>query len=244
MFNRDHWSPLQSAAVIVVSTAALVATFVGMPLVMTYYGAHIDVGLIVNAFAALGALAAAVAAVWVATSDRRQAAQQRTHADAAQAALVMIEPRKLIGTAGLDIVVRNYGDRAILNVICVSLDVQGNPQLAPMIPTVKALPIVEPDRDRMQESSAKFIFISREEVNPLLEEALHGSQESNSIQTTELPPATINNETTLTATVRFTDASGNKWESVFDAPARGRRNDDSIRYARRVSLTPLHRMDA
>lgn len=238
MFNRDHWSPLTSAAVIVLSTAALVAAFVGLPLLMTYYGAHVDVGLIVNAFAALGALSAAVAAVWVATSDRRQAAQQRAAADAAQAGLVMIEPRKVISaSSALEIVVRNYGNLPILNVIFVSLDVQGNPQLSPMIPTFEALPVVEPDRDRMQESARKFLFISRNDVNPLLEEALRGRQETDSIKTTELAPATINSETTLTATVRFTDASGNQWESVFVAPARGRYKDESIRYARRVSLT-------
>jgi predicted MFS family arabinose efflux permease len=33
---------------------------------------HIDAGLIVNALAAVGALSAAVAAVWVATRDRRE----------------------------------------------------------------------------------------------------------------------------------------------------------------------------
>ncbi len=61
--NRD----LASVAVIVWGIAMLLGVFIGAPLLL---GMQVDVGLIINALAAMGAFGAAVAAVWVATGDR------------------------------------------------------------------------------------------------------------------------------------------------------------------------------
>jgi uncharacterized protein (DUF433 family) len=84
MSNRD----LANVAIIVWGIAVLLGVFVGAPLLL---GMQIDVGLIVNALAAAGAFSAAVAAVWVATSDRRVRKRvrkkERDKADKAQAGL-------------------------------------------------------------------------------------------------------------------------------------------------------------
>lgn len=82
-----------AAAIIVSSAAMLIAVFLGLPLLLTLLGAHVDGGLIISVLVAVGAFSAAGAAVWVATSDRRERTKERDAADKAQAGLVRIRLR-------------------------------------------------------------------------------------------------------------------------------------------------------
>jgi hypothetical protein len=65
MSNRH----LTAVAAIVWGIAVLVGVFVAAPL---WFGLNVDVGLYINALAAFGSVAAASAAVWIATTDRRE----------------------------------------------------------------------------------------------------------------------------------------------------------------------------
>ena len=109
---------------------------------------RVDAGVIFNALAAVGALSAAAAAVWIATRDRRERKQERDAADEAQAALVIAQPFRS-GRAGLGVAVQNYGTLSILQVTTVKLDVEGNPHLdlRRMPGGATTVPVVAPRRD-------------------------------------------------------------------------------------------------
>ena len=83
MSNRH----LALAAAVVWAIAVLVGAVVAAPL---WFGFDIDAGLIANALVALGTFAAAAAAVWVATGDRRERQRERDAEDDAQAKLVVV----------------------------------------------------------------------------------------------------------------------------------------------------------
>ena len=82
---------LLAVAIIVWSVAVLVAVLLGLPTLLTVAGVHVDAGLIVNALAAAGAFSAALAAVGIATSDRRERARERDAEDDVQAKLVVVQ---------------------------------------------------------------------------------------------------------------------------------------------------------
>jgi hypothetical protein len=90
---------LVAVAVVVWSVAVLVAVFLGLPMLLMVVGVDVDAGLIVNALVAIGTFSAAAAAVWVATSDRRERKEERDAADDARARLVVLwtYPRKPSG---------------------------------------------------------------------------------------------------------------------------------------------------
>lgn len=120
MSNRH----LAVAAAIVWAIAVLVGVFIAAPL---WFGFDVDAGLIVNALAALGAFAAAAAAVWVATSDRRERMRERDAEDEAQAALMIVEPvsRGSENEKQLEVIVKNFGKFPVLDVTLVELIVGG-----------------------------------------------------------------------------------------------------------------------
>jgi hypothetical protein len=108
MSNRD----LAAAAAIVWGIAVLIGVFIAAPL---WFGFDVDAGLIANALVALGTFAAAAAAVWVATTDRRERTQEREAQRLAQATLVLVKVR-VPASQDFEIVVENCGGRAVLDV--------------------------------------------------------------------------------------------------------------------------------
>jgi hypothetical protein len=108
MSNRH----LALAAAIVWAIAVLVGVFIAAPL---WFGFDVDAGLIANALVALGTFAAAAAAVWVATTDRRERTQERGAQRLAQAMLVLVDVR-VPAYRDFEIVVENCGGRAVLDV--------------------------------------------------------------------------------------------------------------------------------
>jgi hypothetical protein len=118
-----------------------VGVFIAAPL---WFGFDVDAGLIVNALAALGALAAAVAAVWIATTDRRERAKERDAEDEAQAKLVIVTPRHPNNPLELQILVTNHGTRAIIDITFVGLAVEGHDHLNDLEPTTGPFPVIAP----------------------------------------------------------------------------------------------------
>jgi hypothetical protein len=75
-----------------------------------------DWPLVVNLVAALGSCGAAIVAVVIATSDRRQRKAERLDAAKAQAMLVLVDVKPSQHSPGFDVWVHNLGTLAILDV--------------------------------------------------------------------------------------------------------------------------------
>jgi hypothetical protein len=90
--------------------------------------------------------AAAAVALWIATSDRKERKRERDAADEVQAKLVVVSGVRL-ETLMLQMIVRNKGSHALVDVKFVSLVVAGheNLDLSPTSDTV--LPVVGPGED-------------------------------------------------------------------------------------------------
>jgi hypothetical protein len=242
---------LVTAAVIVFLAAVLVGVFLGLPTLLMVMGVDINAGLIVNALAAIGALSAAVAAVWIATSDRRQREQERRDTDEAQARLVIIEPLRLAGewrrgvaSAELAVLVKNFATLSVLDVTVVDFVIGEHPHLRPSLqpPT---WPVVEPNR--YHPDGALFSFTppqwsEDEEDEKGLEpfkKAFEGWRVRDYRSHAWLVPTepTITVDTILTATVRFRDAKGNRWETTFASSAQPKElSDRSIGSTTHLSL--------
>lgn len=176
-----------------------------------------------------GAFSAAAAAVWVATTDRRERKDERDAADAAQAALVIAQPFAVAaGYPGLGVAVQNYGMLSILQVTSVRLDVEGHPQLdlrrTPGV--LRRFRSSAPWRD--DKGGTYFTFRPGDDEQPF-KRALEGNTDftgnaydegvSDIAENAASRAPTITNKTLLTATVWFQDAKGNRWETFFSAPA-------------------------
>jgi hypothetical protein len=166
---------------------------------------YVDAGLIVNALAASGAFSAAAAAVWVATTDRRQRQQERDTENDAQARLVVVAAQCRENPLELQITVQNAGTRAILDVTFVRIVVDGHD--LDLQPTAGPFPspIVTPG------SRALIVF------NP----AGYGPAHPYYIAIRGGPNGearTITTNTRVTGTIRWTDASGKTWERWGSGP--------------------------
>jgi hypothetical protein len=201
---------------VVWSTAALVAIFIGLPMLLAVLGVEVNVGLIVSALAACGSFTAAGVALWVATSDRRKRQHERDAEDEAQAKLVIVCPRRPLNPLELQILVTNYGTRAIVDLVFVGLVVEGH-HFDDLHPTTGPFPVIAPPAASVQlagplAGSSLFSF----------DPAIYGPTHPYYIAVRGGPneePQTITGSTMLTATIRWTDASGKTWERRGSAPA-------------------------
>jgi hypothetical protein len=112
-------------------------------------------------------------------------------------------------------------------VAAVKLEVEGHPHLDQYRDGGgrAAIALVAPRRDGDTEGAGFYFRPNEDEVDPL-----RGALAT-----------TITQQTMLTATVRFTDAEGHRWETVFTAPALIRvEHDHQTTATRRISLRPLH----
>ncbi|WP_156763350.1 hypothetical protein [Mycobacterium scrofulaceum] len=221
---------LIAAATIVWSVAVLVAVLFGLPALLTMAGVRVDAGLIVNGLAAIGAFSAAGVAVWVATEDRRERKREREAAAEAQAGLVVAEPFQVAGPGGVGhafgVAVQNYGTLAILQVAVVRLQVDRHPNLDFRRDETGSFvaALLAPRRDG-ERAGTGFYFRGTEDAR--VSSAFREKR--------------ITQETMLTATLRFTDAGGRRWEAVFRAAARLRReHNHEVSSTERVS--PLNRL--
>lgn len=214
MSNRSTFEVLVGVAVIVWGIAVLLGVFVAAPLVI---GMHLDAGLIVNALAAIGTFAAAAAAVWVATSDRRIRDRERDAEDTAQAKLVIVSARRPSNPLELQVQVVNHGTRAIVDLAVIGLVVESH-DFGDLRPTLGPFPVIAPPFGSSPlgagplAGSSLFTF-SPESCGPThpYYVALKGGPNGE--------PQTITETTRLTATVQWTDAHGKTWRRTGSGPA-------------------------
>jgi hypothetical protein len=235
----SDWRFVGGVVVAVAMLAVVLGIFVGLPLVLTHAGIHVDWGFLVNLLTAVGTVGAAVAAVGIATVDRWDRKRERDDADEAQAALVIAQPYRVptVRSEGafqiisrypeLGVLVKNYGTLSVLRVT-VKLAVDGHPNLDlhPSADSAADHPVVAPVPDNP--FGQKFIFRAASDE--------------------QLEDPTITDKTLLTATVRFQDARGNRWETIFKAravletPRIPRRSRSRRRVWARYSLPSSRRM--
>ncbi len=191
-------------------------------MLLTVVGVHVDAGLIVNALVALGTFSAAGAAVWIATSDRRDRMKERDADDEAQAKLVIVLPRRSSNPLELQIQVTNHGTRAIVDLTFVGLVVDGH-DLDDLQPTTGPFPVIAPPIASVQFAGplagSSFFTFSPESYGPTHPYyiAVRGGPNNE--------PQTITAQTRMTATIRWTDASGKTWERWGSGPADASRVD-------------------
>jgi hypothetical protein len=135
MLSRGRFEVLLSVAAIVGGIAVLVGALIAAPL---WFGFDIDAGLIVNALAAFGSVGAAIAALYIATGDRRERTRERAAAAEAQARLVILNITSSTGQLGWDAAVYsvgcvNHGNTPILEVRLESAHMRGFPQAKPKL---------------------------------------------------------------------------------------------------------------
>lgn len=200
---------LVTAAVVVWSVAVLVAVLLGLPMLLTVTGVHVDAGLIVNALVALGTFSAAGAAVWIATSDRRDRMKERDADDEHQAKLVIIAAECQQNPVELQIRVVNNSPRPIVDMTFVRIVVAAH-DFDDLQPTTGPYPPVA--------FPGQFgsIFTFNPEADPYGPAhpyyiAIRGGPNGE-------PRRTITTSTRVTATVRWMDASGKTWERWGSGP--------------------------
>ena len=182
-------------------------------MLLTIGGVEINFGLIIGALAAIGSFAAALAAVWVATSGRGRAAK-------AQARLVLVSNRQLpVATrpgppppvvpmsSNFEVQVRNYGGLAILDVRFESVRLRLIDSRWINAPWLEhaTLDIVVPLREAAVDSEGR--NDSRYEPIVFLDDKYQAVLQ----QDAEGRWPEINVDTRMVATVTFTDADGYRW---------------------------------
>jgi hypothetical protein len=201
MSNRD----LTTIAVIVWAIAALVAAVIGIPMLLTLGGVHVDAGLIVNGLAAIGAFSAAGAAVWVATSDRRVRIRERDEANRVQAALVHMRLQwQSLGDSQdgpyVQVKVNNWGRLPIVDVRAIRWEWgEGNRAGFRSDPTY--LEVVMPSPVDSGDRAAELKLYPTDITTRAA-----------------MAEPTVTRDTDLTVTIHFTDANGNTWQRTASTP--------------------------
>jgi hypothetical protein len=187
MSNRT----LVSVAVIVWGIAVMLGVFVGAQLLL---GLHVDYGLLVNALAAIGAVSAALVALWIATTDRQERKQEREDADRQQAGLVRITGRwQSLGPSSdpyVQVIVNNWGKLPIVDVEATKWEWGGHEAefSRERLDAVMPSPVATGDRAGYWE------------IVP-----------TDDLTKTAMEVPTITKDTDMTVTVEFTDAGEKRW---------------------------------
>jgi hypothetical protein len=205
VFKRLTTADLWTVAVIVWGIAVLVGVFVGMPLLL---GLNVDAGLMVNGLVAVGTFSAAGAALWIATSDRRQRTHERDAADHAQARLVTVDVVPVPRTPDITVAVKNYGARSILDITSESVEAEDFPS-AQFIPQLRWVNVIEPNRDNPH-GAVLHVRPADEPTRRFMQGRWFPVPQGND------PRPTVPLDRAIAATVRFTDANGNRWQTTFE----------------------------
>jgi hypothetical protein len=193
-------------------------------------------------------------AVWVATGDRRERVRERERDDRAQASLVIVDTGRTWveerRRRELVVVIQNHGTFAVLDVSLAQLDVDGHHDVHPVAHATFAF--VQPYREAPEKGRSLFCPPPEDRDDPF-SIALNGRLDdfsddpyreglSDITANAKSRSPTIGDDTQLTATVRFTDAKGKRWETVFRADAQQRdENDRNVRYPRHLALRQVAR---
>ena len=159
--------------------------------------------LVVSLLAALGSCGAAIAAVWIATRDRRERRAERLNAAKAQAMLVLVDVHASRGAAAFEVWVHNFATLAILDVEIASATYKPEPTATFQMQGRPKLIAAKPDgqRDRL---IVEFVDSKGFSVVP------GGCDEDGNFRT-------LAKDEDVDATVRFMDAHGHHWLRSMDA---------------------------
>lgn len=196
---------LVTVAAVVWAIAVLVSVFVGLPTLLTISGVNVNFSLIVNALAALGSVSAAVVALWIATSDRRDRQKEREEADRKQAGLVRIKARwQSLGydqdesvrvAPYIQVGINNFGTLPIVDVQLTRWEWEGHEARFVMKPPYEPPAAVLPSFRSTAGDRAEWMeFVPTDDVTK-----------------TAMAAPTITRNTDLTVTVEFTDAGEKRW---------------------------------
>jgi membrane protein implicated in regulation of membrane protease activity len=183
---------------------ALLCVGIVLPLVFHGVGTGTAVGTaIVGELAAAGSFSAAVAAVGIATHDRRlrerDRKQEQDDADEVEARLIVVEPSRNSDRNQPQVKVENFGTRSVVDVKLTRLEAAG--EEVPL-PKRRLIPVVAPARDGPRRDPLG---------NPLLTGGIFYYPEG------EAPSELLPETGDITATVEFTDVHGKTWDATFIA---------------------------
>jgi hypothetical protein len=182
------------------STAALIAGLIGAGLGIAALVHTANWNLNANALSAASSFTAAAVALWVATTDRWERKRERDTADRVRARLVVVWAVRLETTPlQLQVIVRNKGPRALVDVIFLSLIVENHEDLDPAPTSDKVLPVVGPGED----GHFTFNLDGLEHADPLFV-ALMGADHPGG-------NATLRPTAKMWASIKWTDTSGKNW---------------------------------
>jgi hypothetical protein len=165
---------------------------------------------------ALGSFAAAAAALWIATTDRRVRERELLAADEAQARLVIVQPQTSRHSGGLrySMLFHNYGSRPILNVRLAKIELRAYPD---------AVAAYEDRTDllvRAEEATGSpLVSFSDVGGSPLPAPVMTADQQIQWPDTNELG---------LVGWIAFSDAMGNRWAKSNTDELRRIRTDDEL----------------
>jgi hypothetical protein len=152
-----------------------------------------------NWLSGVGSIGAAGAALVIATRDRRERARERASSDRAQAELVQVQVPHIRGRS-FTVEVRNYGDRAVLDVEFDSATYAYRPESKADVATNGPCPVLDADR------SAYKLFVDF--IDAETKSVLPGQfDEAYSTYQGPIRPEPED----VTAWVRFRDAEGTRW---------------------------------
>jgi hypothetical protein len=201
---------LTSIAVIVWGVGILLAVLISVLGATTLLGLDFSFGPLFSALAAIGSVSGALAALWIATTDRRDRRRKDDAADEARAKLVILSADRPDASGQLRVLVRNLGPDPMVDLAFVRLDCAGHQfNLVPF--RHKWFPVLAP-------SEQKVFVIALPGNGDSFRKALTGYWDPPPPRLTKPAddatwfPPTIDADTMLTATIRFTDQNGNVWQ--------------------------------
>jgi hypothetical protein len=161
---------------------------------------HIALGDLGGWLAAGGAASAAVAALYIATGDRRERHRERAAAELAQANLVLVKVVEAQGWHGFGVEVVNYGTRAILDIEFDTAHFETFPKSRPTMNNETKRHVHVLDSDRSPHTFWVTFVDDAEQVVITGAKDSHGNWVSDNADPSK-----------VSATIRFRDANGNRW---------------------------------
>lgn len=190
----------------------------------------VDWGLVVNALAAIGAIGAAVAALWIASRDRRERKDERHDEDRAKALLVRLLVQAQSNRPAFSVEVRNFGPLAVMDVELVDAVWSDHPgarwdtldtswQARGLARNHTRRPILMPTAGADDTFDTVVEFIIRF-VHPIDDEAFEPPIDPRTVgyQHPSFLPIDL---AKIVAKVQFTTADGVRWETPTDGPGAG-----------------------
>lgn len=190
---------------------------------------HIDLGNLSEALAAFATAVAAFAALWIAGRERRDRKQEREDEDKTHARLVyldirtrvvLLRPATKIGVPVVEVTVRNFGPLPVLDVEVsdAAWTEYPNARWRPNVLTGRGYNILRPHRtdssfEEIREVGVEFLRPDQDQTMVAITGNYPGGDQHPIYAAIDLSNVAIK--------VRFTTASGIRWEAAIQGDRRG-----------------------